>query len=111
MRCARPATAPWRSRAMARLATLAATHRGRVAGAWIAALIVAMGAAHAAGPHYVTDVSLQGTDSNRARSLLQSAFPQRAGDTDLVVWHVDSGRVTDPAVARRVDAALSRVSA
>ena len=78
-----------------RLARWAVAHRGRVAIGWIALLVVAMAASSAAKPHYVNNLSLAGTDSQRATDLLKRDFATQSGDTDQIVLHVRSGRITD----------------
>src|SRR5436190_1808633 len=87
-------------------------HHKRIAiGGWLVALLVAMAASHAANATFVDRVSLPGTDSERARALLAHDFPQRAGDTDLVVLHVSHGSVSAPAVRSQVVPALRRIAA
>ena len=93
-----------------RLARWAVAHRGRVAIAWIALLVVAMAASSAAKPHYVNNLSLAGTDSQRAADLLKRNFATQSGDTDQIVLHVSRGQVTDPSVRARVAPVLEDVA-
>src|SRR4051812_15756239 len=89
-----------------RLARWAVAHRGRVAIGWIALLIVAMAASSAVKPHYVNNLSLPGTDSQRATDLLKRDFATQSGDTDQIVLHVSSGKITNDSVRARVAPAL-----
>jgi putative drug exporter of the RND superfamily len=104
----RPAATP--RGLVARIAQWTATHRRATVLAWIAVLVVALGAASAAGSHYSNSNSLKGTDSQRATDLLRRDFPAQAGDTDQIVLHVKSGRVTNPAVQARVKPMLAAVA-
>jgi RND superfamily putative drug exporter len=76
---------------------------------WVAAVLVAMLAAHSAGSRYVNNLSLPGTDSQRVTTVLQRQFPSQAGDADQIVLHVRGGTVADPAIRAAVTQALARV--
>lgn len=95
---------------IARMAGWAASHRKSVLALWVAALVVAMGASSAAGPKYVNNLSLAGTDSQHATELLAREFPAESGDADQIVLHARSGRVTDPAVQRQVAPVLESIA-
>jgi putative drug exporter of the RND superfamily len=93
------------------LARWCAAHRWVVLAAWCAALVVSAVAARVAGSDYMNGFSLPGTGSSQAVSLLQSVSPAVAGDTEQVVIEAAGpALVTDPAVAARVRAMLSRVA-
>lgn len=62
------------------------------------------------GPHYVNNLALSGTDSQRATDLLNHNFPTRAGDVDQIVFHSSSALVTDRTVQARLTPILLRVS-
>jgi putative drug exporter of the RND superfamily len=94
-----------------RVAAWAIGHRRLVMGGWIIALVVAMGASHAAKPNYINDLTLNGTDSQRAITTLHRAFPSQAGDLDQIVVSTPQADVADPATQRRVAALLRRVRA
>jgi RND superfamily putative drug exporter len=64
----------------------------------------------AVGAAYNDNFALPGTESTRALSLLQSAFPAQAGESDTIVWHVNQGSVRDPGVQQPVSAMLDRVA-
>jgi RND superfamily putative drug exporter len=97
---------------MTRLARWCFTHRRTVLAAWLLLLVVALGAARAAGGAFNSDLSLPGTDSQAAVSLLTQHFPAASGETDQVVIHATGGAAVDSAPVRSaVTAALARVSA
>ncbi|MBV9193382.1 MAG: MMPL family transporter [Solirubrobacterales bacterium] len=84
-------------------------HRRLVIAAWLAAVFVAMAAAHSAGTRYANNLSLPGTDSQRATNLLARQFPSQAGDSDQIVVHVRRGSVTAPTVEAAVKRLLGKV--
>jgi RND superfamily putative drug exporter len=96
--------------AVARLARWSVAHRKTVLFGWLAALILAMAASHAVGSRYVNNLSLAGTDSQRATELLERDFRAQAGDADQIVLHTTRGRITDPAVRAEATPALEAVA-
>jgi RND superfamily putative drug exporter len=85
-------------------------HRLVVVFTWVAVLAALGGLFAAFGSAYSNSFTLPGTDSTRALSLLSSALPAQAGDSDTIVWHVATGSVRDPAVRARVQSMLARVA-
>jgi RND superfamily putative drug exporter len=85
-------------------------HRKLVLIGWVAVLIASMGAAHAAKNHFVNNVSLSGTDSQRATDLLRRQFPAQAGDIDQIVLHARRGVIADPAVRTEIGSVLASVA-
>jgi putative drug exporter of the RND superfamily len=81
-----------------------------VVAGWLALLVVTMVASHRVGARYVNNLSLRGTDSQRATDLLRHEFPAQSGDSDQIVLHVSRGRIGDPAVRERVTPVLARVA-
>ena len=97
---------------MTRLARWCFTRRRTVLAAWLLLLVVALGAARAAGGAFNSSLSLPGTDSQAAVSLLTQHYPAAAGETDQVVIQATSGATIESAPVRdAVTAALARVSA
>jgi hypothetical protein len=97
---------------MIRLARWCFAHRRTVLAAWLLLLVVALGAARAAGGSFNSDLSLPGTDSQAAVSLLTQHYPAAAGETDQVVIQATGGATIESAPVRgAVTAALARVSA
>jgi putative drug exporter of the RND superfamily len=97
---------------MARLARWCFAHRRRVVALWILALVAAAGVSAAAGSSFNTNLSLPGTDSQAAVSLLTTNFPAAAGEGDQVVIQATHGAtIRSAAVRAAVTAALARVGA
>ncbi|WP_432038082.1 MMPL family transporter [Streptomyces cucumeris] len=78
---------------------------------WLAAFAGVASAAATAGSAYSHDYDIPGTDSSKASALLEQRFPDRAGDSDTLVWHTpaSAGTVTSAEVERRMTAALHRI--
>ncbi|MET7467462.1 MMPL family transporter [Micromonospora sp. NPDC005686] len=85
-------------------------HRFAVIVAWVALLIGLGAMSQAVATTYDNSLILPGTGSGEAQTLLQKSAPAQAGDSDQIVWQVDQGKVTDPAVQQRISAMLSEVS-
>jgi putative drug exporter of the RND superfamily len=105
-----PRASTQRRGAVARTAAWAVAHPKRVAFGWVLVLILAMAASHAAGAKYVNNLSLPGTDSERARQLLAHDFRAQSGDVDQLVLHTRNGRITEPAVRARVAPVLGVIA-
>ncbi|KMS67630.1 membrane protein [Streptomyces viridochromogenes] len=87
-------------------------HRLVVLLLWVGALFGLGAASSAAGTNYANVFSLPDTDSATAYDLMEKAFPERAGDTDTVVWKVDGDEgasVRDDSVRSRIEPALEEI--
>jgi RND superfamily putative drug exporter len=96
---------------MAALARWCFTRRVWVLVAWLALLVILGVAGRSAGAVNSDSLTLPGTGSSTALTLLEKAFPGHAGDQDTIVWRADSGSVDAPAVRARITAMLGRVAA
>jgi len=85
-------------------------HRRRVVVAWVAVAVILTVVARVVGPHYVTQYSLPGTQTQRATDLLKQDFKAQSGDADTIVFHVSQGSVDSPAVRDAMTPLLARVS-
>jgi RND superfamily putative drug exporter len=94
---------------VAALARWCYRHRLVVLLLWVGALFGLGAASSSAGTNYAEVFSLPDTDSKRAYDLMEKAFPERAGDTDTVVWKVDEGSVRDASVRARIEPALREI--
>ena len=81
-----------------------------VIGFWLIALFGITAIAQSVGSNFNDSFSLPGTDSTKALALLGKAFPRQAGDTETIVFHVNSGTVNDPAVKSAMQAVFTKVS-
>ncbi|MGW5675134.1 MMPL family transporter [Streptomyces sp. NPDC003860] len=85
-------------------------HRLVVLVLWVVALLGLGALGGAKGSDYSNDFSLPGTDSQRAYSLMASAFPERSGDLTTLVWRTADGSVRDAAVRERLEPALAEIA-
>lgn len=95
---------------MTMLARWCFRHRLAVVGLWLALLAAIAAPTAMLGTSYNDAFSLPGTESAKTQTLLQSAAPHQAGDSDQIVVHVSRGQVRDPAVRQQVDAMLAKVA-
>jgi putative drug exporter of the RND superfamily len=86
------------------------SHARLVTGGWLVLLVVVMAVSHAAKPHYVNNLALPGTDSQRAADLLRQGFPARSGDTAQIVVRARRGFVRDASVRARLTRVLQHVA-
>ncbi|WP_159062242.1 MMPL family transporter, partial [Streptomyces caniscabiei] len=84
-------------------------HRLVVLLLWVGTVFGVGFAGGSAGTDYANVFSLPDTDSKHAYDLMDKAFPDRAGDTDTVVWKVDRGTVDDDSVRSRIAPALAEI--
>ena len=95
---------------MAAIARWCFQRRAWVLVGWLALLAVLGVTGRTAGSAYSDSLTLPGTGSTTALTLLQQAFPGHAGDQDTIVWRARGGADT-PAVRVRITAMLDRVAA
>ena len=75
---------------MAAMARWCFQRRAWVLVGWLALLAVLGVTGRAAGSAYSDTLTLPGTGSTTALTLLEQAFPGHAGDQDTIVWRVSS---------------------
>jgi RND superfamily putative drug exporter len=80
-----------------------------VVGFWVVLAVTGLLLARGVGADFRNDLSVPGTDSQRAFDLLHERFPERAGDTMQVVLHTSDG-LDAPAVRGAVDAGVRQMS-
>ncbi len=96
---------------MAKMARWCYAHRRMVLSGWLAALVVVVAAASAAGTVSNTNFSLSGTDSQAAVNLLKANFKAASGESDQVVIAAKPGQtVTSPQVKQQAEQMLERVA-
>jgi RND superfamily putative drug exporter len=81
-----------------------------VIGFWLIALFGITAIAQSVGSNFSDSFSLPGTDSTKALALLGKAFPRQAGDTETIVFHVNSGTVNDPEVKSAMQTVFAKVA-
>jgi RND superfamily putative drug exporter len=96
---------------MARLGRWCFEHRKKVVAAWLLAIVVIAGVSVAVGSSFNSNLSLPGTDSQAAATLLAQNFPAASGEGDQVVIQAAHGTTVRSAPVRSaVTAALGKVA-
>ena len=94
---------------MRKLASWCFRHRVITLLAWVVGLVALTAIHGAAGSAYSDNFELPHTQSFDAIRLLERNSPRASGETDHLVFAVDHGKVTDPAVRQRAEALFKKV--
>jgi putative drug exporter of the RND superfamily len=95
---------------MKSLARWSSRHRWTVVGLWLVTLIGLQLLDRSVGTSYSEDFQPPHTDSAQVQAMLEAAAPAEAGDTDRIVYAVNSGSVTDRHVRRRIQTSMDAVA-
>ena len=96
--------------ALYRLAGACARRRFLVLAVWVIGAAALVGISHRLGDNTNDDLSLPGTNSQKAHDILARPFPEQANGTSPIVLHARSGKLTDAKYADAVDAAAADVA-
>jgi putative drug exporter of the RND superfamily len=92
-----------------RLARTCVRYRVVVVVAWLLAAIALVAVSHRLGENTSEDLSLPGTDSQRAADTLAKSFPDQANGSSPIVLHAHHGKLTEAGYASAVDQAVAGV--
>jgi RND superfamily putative drug exporter len=81
-----------------------------VLGVWLVATIALVVVSHRLGDNTNDNLSLPGTDSQRATQVLKGSFPAQANGTSPIVLHAKTGKLTDQENANAVNQAAANLS-
>jgi putative drug exporter of the RND superfamily len=81
-----------------------------VLGVWLVAAIALIAVSHRLGENTSENLSLPGTDSQRATDTLDRSFPDQANGTSPIVLHAHSGKLTEAKYSKAVDQAAEDVA-
>jgi RND superfamily putative drug exporter len=95
---------------MLRLTRWSVRHRRMIVGLWLVALVVSVGLASGLKNHFVNNVTLPNTESQRATDLLRHQLPALAGDSDQIVFHARDANLANAAVRAKITKTLAAVS-
>jgi RND superfamily putative drug exporter len=90
-----------------RIAQFCVRRRFVVAIVWVLAAVVLVGVSHRLGDNTNDNLSLPGTDSQRATDLLAKSFPVQSNGTSPIILHAPSGQLTDSKYSGAVNTAAS----
>jgi len=91
-----------------RLGRLCANRAAVVVAVWIGLVVVVQLLVWGVGAETSNDLSLPGTESQRATDLLASRFPPQQNGSSPVVFHVTKGKITDTANKQAVESRTRR---
>ena len=77
---------------------------------WLVATVALVAVSHQLGDNTNDNLSLPGTDSQRATNVLKDSFPNQANGTSPIVLHAPSGKLTDSKYADAVNEAAADLS-
>jgi RND superfamily putative drug exporter len=94
---------------MLALARLCSDRRRAVLALWVVVLIGVGVAWQTAGNSYSSNFTLGHTGAQLAANLLETRFPAQSGDSDQIVFHTTSGRLSVPNEQARISTMLRTV--
>jgi RND superfamily putative drug exporter len=92
------------------LAQFCVRRRFVVVGIWLVLTIALVAVSHRLGDNTNDNLSLPGTDSQRATDTLAKSFPDQANGTSPIVLHAYSGKLTESKYSPAVDEAAADVA-
>jgi RND superfamily putative drug exporter len=92
------------------LARFCVRRRFVVLGVWLVATVALVAISHTLGDNTNDNLSLPGTDSQRATDVLHKSFPAQANGTSPIVLHASNGKLTDSKYAGAVNEAAADVA-
>jgi RND superfamily putative drug exporter len=93
-----------------RIAVFSARHRALVIGVWLVLLVGLGFASHAAGTKYSSSAQVAGSDSQAANDVMARSFSEELSDASPIVYHTDTGKLTDAEHRDVVEASVKSVS-
>jgi putative drug exporter of the RND superfamily len=93
-----------------RIAVFSARHRALVIGTWLVLLVGLVVGSHAAGTRYSSNAQVAGSDSEAAYDVMGRSFSKELSDTSPVVFHTDTGTLTDSEHRATVEASVQALS-
>ncbi len=92
------------------LARFCVRRRFAVLGVWLVVAIALIAVSRGLGENTNDNLSLPGTDSQRATDTLAKSFPDQANGTSPIVLHAANGKLTEAKYANAVDQAAASVA-
>jgi RND superfamily putative drug exporter len=87
-----------------------ARHRLVVFGVWLVVTVALVAVSHQLGDNTNDNLSLPGTDSQRATDALARSFPDQSNGSSPIVLHAHSGKLTEAKYAEAVDATAASLA-
>jgi putative drug exporter of the RND superfamily len=93
-----------------RLAHFSVRHRLAVLAVWLIAVIALVVVSHRLGENTNDNLSLPGTDSQRATDALADSFPDQANGSSPIVLHAKTGKLTDAKNAEVIEKSAKQIA-
>jgi len=93
-----------------RVAVFSARHRALVIGVWLVLLGGVVFTSHALGTKYSSSAEVAGSDSAAANDVMARSFDANLSDASPIVFHTDSGKLTDDKNRAVVDESMKSLS-
>src|SRR5215469_888922 len=97
------------ARGLHRLGLLTARWKWVVLGAWIVGVAALIALAHSVGSNTSNNLDLPGTDSQAATDLLEARFPPQQNGSNPLVFHTDTGKVTDASNKQAIESSYQQL--
>jgi putative drug exporter of the RND superfamily len=95
---------------LSRIAAFSARRKALVIGVWLVVLVGLGFASHSAGTKYSSSAEVAGSDSAAANDVMARSFSEELPDASPIVFHTESGKVTDAENRQVVEASLKELS-
>jgi putative drug exporter of the RND superfamily len=105
-----PLGGPTVSSLLHRIAAFSARRRALVIGVWLALLVSLGVVTHIAGTTYSSNAQVAGSDSEAATNVMARSFSAELPDASPIVFHTDSGTLTDGQHRAVVEESLEALS-
>jgi putative drug exporter of the RND superfamily len=99
------------SNVLERMGRWVAVHHRVVVAAWVIGVVLLLAGDRYGGGEAIDDFRVPGVESQATVDLLEERFPERAGATAMVVFHVGEGAITDGDVAGAIGETVAEVRA
>jgi len=93
-----------------RLAHFSVRNRFAVLAVWLLAVVALVVVSHRLGENTNDNLSLPGTDSQRATDALANSFPDQANGSSPIVVHASGGKLTDAKNAEAVEKSAKQIA-
>ncbi len=93
-----------------RLAHFSVRNRFAVLAVWLLAVVALVAVSHRLGENTNDNLSLPGTDSQRATDALAKSFPDQANGSSPIVVHASGGKLTDAKNAEAIEKSAKQIA-
>ena len=99
------------SRLMHRLGALCVRRKWVVVAVWVVVVLLVGAAVYHFGRVTTNDITLPGTGYQASADMLREEFPPQQNGASPIVFHVESGKLTDPANKKAIEQTLAAIEA